>query len=95
MFSTLLENFLPFSPNLKTVVCKLFLFGRAPFPPKVFYPLGELSAIFTKFKNCCLQSLSVRKSPKFVIWERIKVCEQSNLFDTMWTLLTTLRKMAS
>ena len=37
-----------------------------------FYPFEELSAIFIKFLNCCLQALSVWKSLDFIILERVK-----------------------
>ena len=42
-----------------------FLFSHS-----VLYPFGELSAIVIKIWNCRLQSLSVWKSLKFVVWER-------------------------
>ena len=38
----------------------------------VFYPFRDLSGIFIKFENCCLQTLSVSKRLKFVVWERVK-----------------------
>ena len=47
-----------------------------------FYPLGELSAFFIKWKYCRLQALSVWKSLKFVIWERVKdytACNSSHI----------------
>ena len=37
----------------------------------VFYPFEELSVIFIKFEICRLQALSVSKSVKFVLWERV------------------------
>ena len=44
----------------------------SPFSHSVFYPFEELSAIFIKFVNCRLQALSVWKSLKLVVWERVK-----------------------
>jgi hypothetical protein len=52
---------------------KLLVTNNFSFSPIVFYLLGGLSAIFIGFKNCCLQTLSIWKSPKFVIWERVKM----------------------
>ena len=53
---------------------KLLVTSNFSFSHSVFYPLRELSVIYIKFKiqNYCLQSLSVWKSLKFVIWERVK-----------------------
>ena len=39
--------------------------------PQLFYSSGELSMIFSKLK-CHLQTLSVWRSPKVFIWERVK-----------------------
>ena len=36
------------------------------------YPFGKLSAILIKFENCRLQTLSVWKGLKSVVWERVK-----------------------
>ena len=41
------------------------------FSSSVFYSSGELSAIFIKFKTVVFMTLSVWKSIKFVIWERV------------------------
>ena len=35
-----------------------------------FDPFRELSIIISKFHNCHLQTLSLSKSLKFVVWER-------------------------
>ena len=51
---------------------KLLVTSNFSFSRSVFYPFGELSAIFIKLKNCRLQTLSVWKSLKFVIWEKVK-----------------------
>ena len=37
-----------------------------------FYTSEKRFAIFIKFKNCRLQGLSIWKSLKFVVWERVK-----------------------
>ena len=50
---------------------KLLIMSNFSFPLHVFYPFRKLSAIFIKFKNCRLQTLSIRKSLKLVIWERV------------------------
>ena len=51
---------------------KLLVTSNFSFSYSVFYPLGELSSIFIKLKNGRLQTLSVWKSLKFVVWERVK-----------------------
>ena len=50
---------------------KLLETSNFSFSHDVLYPFYELSAILIKLQNCCLQSLSVLKSLKFVIWERV------------------------
>ena len=42
--------------------------NKFSFSHSVFYQFGELSAVFMKFENCRMQSLSVWKSLKFVVW---------------------------
>ena len=52
-----------------------------------FYPFGELSAIFIfyQIKNFCLQTLSVLKSLKSVIWERFNPFPHNKILDqTKW-----------
>ena len=39
--------------------------------PSVFYPVWRTSYYFHQIKNCRLQTFSVWKSPKFVVWERV------------------------
>ena len=51
----------------------LLVMSNFSFSHSVFYPFGELSAISIKFENCRLQKLSFRNSPKFVVWERVKI----------------------
>ena len=51
---------------------KLLVTSNFSFCHGVFYQCLELSAFFIKFEFCCLQTLSVWKSLKFVIWERVK-----------------------
>ena len=51
---------------------KLLIISNFSFSHSVYYPLGELSAIFIKSKNCRLQALSIWKSLQFVVWERVK-----------------------
>ena len=49
-----------------------------------FYPLGELSVIYVKLKKLRLQTLSVWKSLKFVVWERVKdytTCNSSSIIN--------------
>ena len=50
---------------------KLLVTSNFSFSHSVFYLFGELSAIFIQIQNCCVQTLSVWKSIKFVIWERV------------------------
>ena len=52
---------------------KLLVTSNFSFFHSVLYLFGELSSIFIELKNCRLQTLSVWKSLKFVIWERVKM----------------------
>ena len=54
------------------------------FSHSAFYSLGAPAAIFNKLKYCCLQALSIWKSLKFVIWERVKdytTCNSSHIIN--------------
>ena len=51
----------------------------------VFYPLGELSAIFIKLKSCHLQTITVWKNLKFVIWERVNPLPDDEILE--WSKL--------
>ena len=51
---------------------KLLVTSNFSFFHSVFYPLGELPAIFSKFKIVICR-LSVWKIPKLVIWKRINI----------------------
>ena len=64
---------------------KLLVTSNFSFSHNVFYPSGELSAIFIKYKNCHLQTLSVWKRLKFVILERV------NPHNTFWRPWETSR----
>ena len=57
---------------------KLLVTSNFSFSHSVFYPFGKLSAIFIYFKNCRLQTLSIWKSLKFVVWERVNA-----IFDSI------------
>ena len=50
---------------------KLLVTSNFSFSHNVLYLFGEFSAIVIKIWNCHLQSLSVWKSLKFVVWERV------------------------
>ena len=52
---------------------KLLKTSNFSFSHSVFCPFRGLSSIFIKIQNCPLQTLSVWKSPKSVVWERVKV----------------------
>ena len=39
--------------------------------PQCFLPVWKTFFHFHKIQNCCLQTLSVWKSLKFVVWERV------------------------
>ena len=45
----------------------------------VFYILVQPLAIFIIFENCRWQILSVWKSMKLVVWEKIKLCDTADL----------------
>ena len=51
---------------------KLLVTSNFSFSHSVFYPFGELSAIFIKIKIVICKHFQFGKSLKFVIWERVK-----------------------
>ena len=51
---------------------KLLVTSNFAFSISVFYLFGQLSAIFITIYNCRLQTVSVWKSLKFVVWKRVK-----------------------
>ena len=55
---------------------ELLVTSNFSFAYSVFYPFGKLLAIFIKFESH-LQTLSVRKGLKFVVWERVNVMDSS------------------
>ena len=66
LFSTLLENFLPYSSNLKSSA-KSFCLEES----KICH-LGKGLCHFHQIQNVRMQRLPVWKSLKFVVWERVK-----------------------
>ena len=54
---------------------KLLVTSNFSFSHSVFYLYEELFFHFRQIWNCRLQTLSVWKSRKFVIWERVKDCK--------------------
>ena len=69
---------------------KLLMMSNFSFSHSVFYPFGELAAIFTKFKPCWLQTLSIWKSLKFVVWERVKTCSMTvTIIESMPFIITS------
>ena len=60
---------------------KLHVTSNFFFSHTVFYPIGELSAIFIEFKIVVCK-LSVWKSLKFVVWQKVKGTHL-NLFLTL------------
>ena len=50
---------------------KLLVTSNFSFSHGVFFPFRELFAIFIQFQNYSLQTLSVWKSLKFIVWERV------------------------
>ena len=51
---------------------KLLVTSNFSFSHSVFYPFGELSAIFMNFEIVRLPTLSVWRCLKFVVWERVQ-----------------------
>ena len=51
---------------------KLLVTRNFSFSNSVFYPFGELSAIFYPILNYRLQTVSVWNGLKIVVWERVK-----------------------
>ena len=56
---------------------KLLVTSNFSISQSIFYPFGDLSAIFIKFEIVVCKALSVWKSLKFVVWERVKLSFQS------------------
>ena len=52
---------------------KLLVTSNFSFSHSVFYPLGELSAIFNKFEIVICKLFSVLKGLNFLVWERVNV----------------------
>ena len=50
---------------------KLLITSNLSFSHSVFLPFGWNFSYFHQTWNCCLQTLSVWESPKFVVWERV------------------------
>ena len=59
---------------------KLLVTSNFSFFHGVFYPFGQLSAIFIKFEIVC-KFFSVWKTLKFVIWERVKPLPNDIILD--------------
>ena len=51
---------------------KLLIMSNFFFSNSVFYQYGKFFYHFHQIQNCCLQTLSVWKSLKFVVWEWVK-----------------------
>ena len=58
--------------------------GEIAFSLIGFYPFEELFPHFRQIWNCRLQTLSVWKSLKFVVWERIKIYRPNMLLSKIW-----------
>ena len=87
MFSTLLKNYAPFSSNLKLSSANSFSLEESkwraisPFP-QYFLPFWRTLPHFYQIQNCRLQTLSIWKSLKFLIWERVKaIYQMAQSFD--------------
>ena len=50
---------------------KLLMSSNFSFSHIVFYPFGELSGAYIKFRNCRLRTLRIWKSLNFFVWERV------------------------
>ena len=50
---------------------KLLVTSNFSFSHRIFYLFQELFTVFIKFKIVCLQTLSIWKSQKFAVWERV------------------------
>ena len=51
---------------------KLLVTSNFSFFPQCFLPVWRTVSHFHQIWNCCLQTLSVWKSLKFVVWKRVK-----------------------
>ena len=71
---------------------KLLETNNFSFSCSVFYPSGELLCHFHRIWNRRLQTLSICKSLKFVVWERINPFRHNDTFWRLWerSLLKTL-----
>ena len=72
---------------------KLLVTSNFSFFHSVFYPSGELSVIFIKFEISCLQTLSVWKSLKFVVWGRVKLLTMIHI--SIGQLFTTQSQLSA
>ena len=53
--------------------------------PKCFLPIWRTFCHFHQGQNCRLQTLSVLKSLKFVVWERVKgLCQKGSALFILW-----------
>ena len=61
---------------------KLLITNNFSFSHSVFYPLGELPAIFIQFEIVFCKVFQFGRSLKFIVWERFK--ETRDHFDNGW-----------
>ena len=62
---------------------KLLVTSNFSFSHSVLNPFGELSVIFIKFE-IVVRKLSIQKSLKFVIWERVKKTRAQHVGASAW-----------
>ena len=60
---------------------KLLVTSNFSFSHSVFYPFWTTFFHFHQIQNCRLQTLSVWKSLKFVVWERVKTLPIGKVFN--------------
>ena len=72
---------------------KLLVTSNFSFSHSVFYPFLRTFCHFHRIKKCHLQTFSVWKSPKFVVWERVKGCIR--VYDTIRARHTHRRPQGS
>ena len=67
---------------------KLLVTSNFSFSHSVFYLFEEISSIFNEFEIVICKTLSVWKSPKFVVWERVKAIKSKGI--KKWNLHSAL-----
>ena len=72
---------------------KLLVTSNFSFSHSVFHPFQRTFCDFRETQNCSLQTLSVWKSLKFVVWERVKHDKINPDLNKPWFLLVCIASL--